>query len=204
MPDRPVRCPAVPGRLPHEQRLAIVNAAFESLPDRYLGAPTGFDATYHLRLGDLGHTWEVRATSHGVRVRRGATNRTPDVTIGTDSSTSVYAVPLAGQTARPAPRPGTVTEGVDAAPGALGSGPVVTVGLGADGRVLCGAVPPGAPCVPVPRGRLSARCCYATSATVRAGVVLFRVSSKQRANTSHGEASAWGPSPPTSPPPMPA
>jgi len=36
------------------------------------------------------------------------------------------------------------------------------------------------------------------AATVRARVVLFRVSSKQRANTSHGEASAWGPSPPTS------
>jgi pimeloyl-ACP methyl ester carboxylesterase len=64
-----------------------VNAAFESLPDRYLGAPPGFDATYHVRLGDLGHTWEVRATAHGVRVRRGATMRRPDVTIGTDSTT---------------------------------------------------------------------------------------------------------------------
>jgi pimeloyl-ACP methyl ester carboxylesterase len=64
-----------------------VNAAFESLPERYLGAPPGFDATYHLRLADLGHTWEVRATAHGVRVRRGATRRRPDVTIGTDSTT---------------------------------------------------------------------------------------------------------------------
>ena len=64
-----------------------MNEAFESLPDRYLGAPPGFDATYHVRLGDLGHTWEVRATAHGVRVRRGATRRRPDVTIGTDSST---------------------------------------------------------------------------------------------------------------------
>ncbi|HEV7363264.1 MAG TPA: alpha/beta fold hydrolase, partial [Solirubrobacteraceae bacterium] len=64
-----------------------MNAAFESLPDRYLGAPPGFDATYHVRLGDLGHTWEVRATAHGVRVRRGATKRRPDVTIGTDSTT---------------------------------------------------------------------------------------------------------------------
>jgi pimeloyl-ACP methyl ester carboxylesterase len=77
----------VPGRLPHAQRLAIVNSAFESLPERYLGAPPGFDATYHVRLGDLGHTWEVRATAHGVRVRRGATRRRPDVTIGTDSTT---------------------------------------------------------------------------------------------------------------------
>ncbi len=64
-----------------------MNSAFESLPDRYLGAPPGFDATYHVRLGDLGHTWEVRATAHGVRVRRGATRRRPDVTIGTDSTT---------------------------------------------------------------------------------------------------------------------
>jgi pimeloyl-ACP methyl ester carboxylesterase len=64
-----------------------VNSAFESLPDRYLGAPPGFDATYHVRLGDLGHAWEVRATAHGVRVRRGATMRRPDVTIGTDSTT---------------------------------------------------------------------------------------------------------------------
>ena len=77
----------MPGRLPHAQRLAIVNSAFESLPERYLGAPPGFDATYHVRLGDLGHTWEVRATAHGVRVRRGATRRRPDVTIGTDSTT---------------------------------------------------------------------------------------------------------------------
>ena len=77
----------MPGRLPQAQRLAIVNSAFESLPERYLGAPPGFDATYHVRLGDLGHTWEVRATAHGVRVRRGATRRRPDVTIGTDSTT---------------------------------------------------------------------------------------------------------------------
>ena len=35
----------------------------------------GFDATYHVRLGDVGHTWEVRATTHGARVRRGATSR---------------------------------------------------------------------------------------------------------------------------------
>ena len=77
----------MPGRLPQARRLAIVNSAFESLPERYLGAPPGFDATYHVRLGDLGHTWEVRATAHGVRVRRGATMRRPDVTIGTDSTT---------------------------------------------------------------------------------------------------------------------
>ena len=30
------------------------------LPERYLGAESGFDATYHIRLGDIGNTWEVR------------------------------------------------------------------------------------------------------------------------------------------------
>ena len=77
----------MPGRLPHARRLALVNTAFESLPDRYLGAPSGFDATYHVRLGDLGHTWEVRATTHGARVCKGVSSRQPDVTIGTDSVT---------------------------------------------------------------------------------------------------------------------
>jgi pimeloyl-ACP methyl ester carboxylesterase len=57
------------------------------LPDRYLGAEAGFDATYHVVLGDIGHTWEVRATTHGARVRKGVTRRQPDVTIGTDSVT---------------------------------------------------------------------------------------------------------------------
>jgi pimeloyl-ACP methyl ester carboxylesterase len=68
-------------------RLADVEKAFRTLPDRYLGAETGFDATYHVKLRDLGHTWEVRCTSHGARVRKGATRRTPDVTISTDAAT---------------------------------------------------------------------------------------------------------------------
>ena len=38
----------------------MVERAFRRLPDRYLGAEPGFDATYHVRLGDVGHTWEVR------------------------------------------------------------------------------------------------------------------------------------------------
>ena len=61
--------------------------AFRSLPGRYLGAQAGFDATYHLRLGDIGHTWEVRCTTHGARVRAGVTGRRPDVVIGTDAET---------------------------------------------------------------------------------------------------------------------
>ena len=64
-----------------------MEAAFRSLPDRYLGAAPGFDATYHVVLGDIGHTWEVRATTHGARVRKGIGRRRPDVTIGTDSAT---------------------------------------------------------------------------------------------------------------------
>jgi pimeloyl-ACP methyl ester carboxylesterase len=69
------------------QRMAEVQAAFRTLPDRYLGAEPGFDATYHVKLCDLGHTWEVRCTAHGARVRKGMTRRRPDVTISTDAAT---------------------------------------------------------------------------------------------------------------------
>jgi pimeloyl-ACP methyl ester carboxylesterase len=64
-----------------------LNRGFRSLPDRYLGADPGFDATYHIKLCDLGLTWEVRCTSHGARVRKGVTSRSPDVTLTTDSAT---------------------------------------------------------------------------------------------------------------------
>ena len=64
-----------------------MEAAFRTLPERYLGAAAGFDATYQVRLGDVGHTWEVRCTTHGARVRKGATKRRPDVVIGTDADT---------------------------------------------------------------------------------------------------------------------
>jgi pimeloyl-ACP methyl ester carboxylesterase len=64
-----------------------VERAFRTLPERYLGAEEGFDATYHVRLGDVGQTWEVRCTAHGARVRLGVTSRKPDVTIGTDAAT---------------------------------------------------------------------------------------------------------------------
>ena len=66
---------------------ARVAAAFRSLPARYLGAAPGFDATYHVRLGDIGRSWEVRCTTIGARVRAGASRRTPDVVIGTDAET---------------------------------------------------------------------------------------------------------------------
>ncbi|MDQ6835199.1 MAG: alpha/beta fold hydrolase [Actinomycetota bacterium] len=70
-----------------KERLAAVKAAFRTLPERYLGADPGFDATYHVRLGDLGHTWEIRCTSHAARVRHGASRRRPDVTLSTDAAT---------------------------------------------------------------------------------------------------------------------
>jgi pimeloyl-ACP methyl ester carboxylesterase len=72
---------------PRAARLAAVEAGFRSLPERYLGVEAGFDATWRIVLGDVGHTWEVRCTTHGARVRKGATSRTPDVVIGTDAAT---------------------------------------------------------------------------------------------------------------------
>src|SRR3954471_22760984 len=66
---------------------ARVADAFHTLPARYLGAEPGFDATYHVRLGDIGRSWEVRCTAHGARVRAGASRREPDVVIGTDAET---------------------------------------------------------------------------------------------------------------------
>jgi pimeloyl-ACP methyl ester carboxylesterase len=64
-----------------------VHEAFRSMADRYLGAEAGFDATFHIRLADIGHTWEVRCTQHVARVRHGITSRAPDVVIGTDAAT---------------------------------------------------------------------------------------------------------------------
>src|SRR5437764_6021002 len=73
--------------LSNRERLGVVDEGFRSLPDRYLGAHSGFDATYHIKLCDLGHTWEVRCNQHAARVRKGASRREPDVTITTDSET---------------------------------------------------------------------------------------------------------------------
>ena len=62
--------------------------AFRSLPSRYLGADPGFDATFQIRLGDVGRTWEVRARGDHCHVRTSAT-REPDVVIGSDAATWV-------------------------------------------------------------------------------------------------------------------
>jgi len=69
------------------QRLRLIDEAFLNLPERYLGAEPGFDATYHVCLGDVGRTWEIRCSTHGARVRRGVTRRAPDVVISTDAET---------------------------------------------------------------------------------------------------------------------
>ena len=62
--------------------------AFRSLPSRYLGADPDFDATFQIRLGDVGRTWEVRAQGEHCHVRTSAT-REPDVVIGSDAATWV-------------------------------------------------------------------------------------------------------------------
>ncbi len=77
----------MPADSPQAARLAAVDEAFRTLPDRYLGAEPGFDAIYQVKLGDLGHTWEVRCTSHGARVRKGATRNEPDVILSCSAET---------------------------------------------------------------------------------------------------------------------
>jgi pimeloyl-ACP methyl ester carboxylesterase len=69
-----------------ERRLQRVEEAFASLPARYLGAEPGFDATFQIRLGDVGRTWEVRVTGNRCEVRPSA-GREPDAVIGSDAGT---------------------------------------------------------------------------------------------------------------------
>lgn len=70
-----------------QRDVALVDEAFRGLPERYLGAEPGFDATFHIRLSDIGQSWEVHATQNTARVRKGACVRRPDVTIRTDART---------------------------------------------------------------------------------------------------------------------
>jgi hypothetical protein len=70
-----------------EDPLARVEEGFRTLPARYLGAPEGFDVTYQVRLGDVGHTFEVRCTHETARVCKGVGARVADVVIGTDAET---------------------------------------------------------------------------------------------------------------------
>jgi pimeloyl-ACP methyl ester carboxylesterase len=70
----------------HEQRARRVREAFAELPDRYLGVPEGNEATFQIRLGDVGRTWEVIARSDRCEVHPSPT-RKPDVVIGSDAAT---------------------------------------------------------------------------------------------------------------------
>src|SRR5919106_5951797 len=69
-----------------ERRLRRVRDAFATLPERCLGAERGFDATFQIRLGDVGRTWDVRIRGSRCEVRPAAASA-PDVVIGTDGST---------------------------------------------------------------------------------------------------------------------
>ena len=70
----------------HEQRSRRAQRAFTELPGRYIGAPSDFDATFQIRLGDVGRTWEVRTRGDRCEVHP-SPRREPDVVIGTDGST---------------------------------------------------------------------------------------------------------------------
>jgi pimeloyl-ACP methyl ester carboxylesterase len=70
----------------HRQRIRRAEEAFASLPGRYLGTASGFEATVQIRLGDVGRTWEVRLHHDRCHVHPSPT-RDPDVVIGTDAST---------------------------------------------------------------------------------------------------------------------
>src|SRR5581483_2417760 len=110
----------------------------------------------------LAYSAETRTPAFGspaAFARRGRATATPrPAPSGTDSSTSVYAVPVFGHAVSPGAAGGVgfVTLLVETAPGAWGSGPVVTVGSGAVGSVFGDA---GA--VPVPTGP-GLTCCVAT------------------------------------------
>ena len=66
----------------------LVEAGFASIPERYLGAPSGFDATYRILIGDE-RAREVRCTEREAVVHDGATKRTADVVFAADAKTWV-------------------------------------------------------------------------------------------------------------------
>jgi len=72
--------PLMEGSSIQRHRLRRVQAAFASLPDRYLGGEEGREATVQIRLSDLGRTWEVEIRSDRCKVRTSPT-RKPDVVI---------------------------------------------------------------------------------------------------------------------------
>ncbi|MGZ5348294.1 MAG: alpha/beta fold hydrolase, partial [Solirubrobacterales bacterium] len=77
---------ALQGGTPQEQRLAEVEQAFGSLPERFLGAPAGAGASYRIVLEDLGKSGGVELDDERCEVTSG-TRRKADIVIGTDSET---------------------------------------------------------------------------------------------------------------------
>ena len=63
-----------------------VTQAFATLPERYLGAEPGFDASFEIRLGDIGRTWNVRLRESRCDVSH-SRRREPDVVIVSDAAT---------------------------------------------------------------------------------------------------------------------
>ncbi len=60
--------------------------AFASLPERYLGADSGFSASYRIELDDLGVSWAVELDEARCEVTV-SPKSDPDVVIGTDAAT---------------------------------------------------------------------------------------------------------------------
>jgi pimeloyl-ACP methyl ester carboxylesterase len=67
-------------------RLVRAEEAFSSLPERYLGAEEDYAAVVHVKLADVGRTWEVELNPKRCKVRTSPC-REPDVVIGTDAGT---------------------------------------------------------------------------------------------------------------------
>src|SRR5262249_50294248 len=69
-----------------DHRLGAVEDAFRTLPQRYLGADPGFQASYRIELDDLGLSWAVELDEKSCTV--GVSPKSdPDVVIGTDALT---------------------------------------------------------------------------------------------------------------------
>jgi pimeloyl-ACP methyl ester carboxylesterase len=67
-------------------RLVRAQEAFASLPERYLGAEEDYGAVVHIKLADVGRTWEVELDPKRCKVRTSPC-RDADVVIGTDAGT---------------------------------------------------------------------------------------------------------------------
>jgi pimeloyl-ACP methyl ester carboxylesterase len=78
--------PRLVGGTTTDHRLRRVEEAFASLPERYLGAEEDYRAVVHVRLEDIGRSWEVDLAPATCKVRTSPCRRA-DVVIGTDTAT---------------------------------------------------------------------------------------------------------------------